>query len=52
MLTAMRNAWEDAHRKANEAEDLERHAAAIDRELADEACSWRSCWRAFNVASP
>ena len=36
LLTAMRNAWDDAHRKADEAKELERQATALDQEAAAE----------------
>ncbi len=37
LLIAMRNAWDDAHRKADEAEELERQATVLDQEAAAES---------------
>ena len=37
LLIAMRNAWDDAHRKTDEADELERQATALDREAAAES---------------
>ena len=48
LLTVMRNAWEDAHREADEAEELAMKAAALEQEAATQTLQPRESLADFH----